>query len=36
LEFIAWSAVAVALVAFDRAAWRSAPPSAVHADDGGR
>jgi hypothetical protein len=28
-EFIAWTAVALALVVFDRAAWRSAPPAAV-------
>jgi hypothetical protein len=28
LEFVGWSAVALALVVFDRAAWRSAPPGA--------
>jgi hypothetical protein len=28
-EFIAWTTVALALVVFDRAAWRSAPPAAV-------
>jgi membrane protease YdiL (CAAX protease family) len=30
LEFVAWSLVALALVVFDRAAWRSAPPSAIY------
>jgi hypothetical protein len=30
LEFVAWSVVALALVVFDRAAWRSAPASAVY------
>jgi membrane protease YdiL (CAAX protease family) len=32
LEFIAWSAVALALVLIDRAAWRSAPAAVIYRD----
>jgi membrane protease YdiL (CAAX protease family) len=30
LEFVAWSLIALVLIVFDRAAWRTAPASAVY------
>jgi membrane protease YdiL (CAAX protease family) len=35
LEFVAWSFVALALIVFDRAAWRIPPAAAIH-NDGNR
>jgi uncharacterized protein len=32
LECVAWSIVAVGVIVFDRAAWRTAPPAAVYPD----
>jgi uncharacterized protein len=33
LECVLWSIVAVGVIVFDRAAWRTAPPAAVYTDD---